>query len=143
MTVDLPDVNVWVALCDSFHIHHRRTQQFWDHERSKQIAFCGVTVGGMLRILTLPTAMAGNPFTPPQAVRKYQSFAALPEVSFLADSPDLGIRLAAWAQHPFFTPKLWTDAWIAAIAMEHGCRVVSFDSDFAKFPGLNFLHLTP
>jgi len=97
----------------------------------------------MLRILTLPSAMAGNPFTPPQAVQRYQSIASLPEVSFLADSPALGVWLSKWAHQPFFTPKLWTDAWIAAVAMENGCRVVSFDSDFAKFPGLDFLHLAP
>jgi predicted nucleic acid-binding protein len=97
----------------------------------------------MLRILTLPSAMGGNPFTPPEAVQKYQAFAALPEVYFLTDSPNMVATLAIWSTLPFFTPKLWTDAWIAAIAMENGCRVVSFDSDFARFPGLNFLQLTP
>lgn len=143
MATDLPDVNLWVALCSPYHAHHQRAQQFWDHERSDRIAFCGVTVGGMLRVLTLPFAMGGNPFTPPEAVRKYQTFASLPEVSFFPDSPSVAARLSSWTQQAFFTPKLWTDAWIAAIAMEHGCRVVSFDSDFAKFPGLDFLHLAP
>jgi toxin-antitoxin system PIN domain toxin len=31
-----------------------------------------------------------------------------------------------------------TDAWYAALAIEHGCEWITFDSDFARFPGLKF-----
>jgi toxin-antitoxin system PIN domain toxin len=30
------------------------------------------------------------------------------------------------------------DATLAALAIEHGCEVVSFDRDFARFPGLRW-----
>jgi predicted nucleic acid-binding protein len=30
------------------------------------------------------------------------------------------------------------DAHLAALAVEHGATVVSFDSDFARFPGVAF-----
>lgn len=33
---------------------------------------------------------------------------------------------------------LATDAWFAALAMEWGCELVSFDRDFARFPGLKW-----
>ena len=29
-----------------------------------------------------------------------------------------------------------TDAWFAALAIEHGCTFVTLDRDFARFPGL-------
>jgi toxin-antitoxin system PIN domain toxin len=29
-----------------------------------------------------------------------------------------------------------TDAWFAALAIEHGCTWITFDRDFARFPGL-------
>ena len=29
-----------------------------------------------------------------------------------------------------------TDAWYAALAIEHGCTFITFDRDFASFPGL-------
>ena len=143
MATDLPDVNVWVALSDTFHVHHKRATEFWDKERSASAAFCGVTATGMMRILTLPSAMGGRPFNLPDAVKKYREFAVLPEIGFLKDSPNVCSRVEDWAREPFFTGKLWTDAWIAALAMENGCRVVSFDSDFGKFPGLDFLRLGP
>ena len=31
-----------------------------------------------------------------------------------------------------------TDAWFAALAIEHGCEWVTFDRDFARFPGLKW-----
>lgn len=31
-----------------------------------------------------------------------------------------------------------TDAWYAALAIERGCRFITFDRDFARFPGLDW-----
>jgi len=35
---------------------------------------------------------------------------------------------------------LVADAYLAALAIEHGCEWVSTDSDFARFPGLRWRH---
>jgi uncharacterized protein len=34
--------------------------------------------------------------------------------------------------------NLVTDAWFAALAIEHECEWLSFDTDFAMFPGLRW-----
>ena len=31
-----------------------------------------------------------------------------------------------------------TDAWFAALAIEHGCEWITFDRDYARFPGLKW-----
>lgn len=36
--------------------------------------------------------------------------------------------------------KLVADAWHAALAIEHACHWISTDSDFARFPLLNWSH---
>jgi len=36
------------------------------------------------------------------------------------------------------TGRRMTDAWFAALAVEHGCTWISFDRDFARFPGLDW-----
>ena len=33
-----------------------------------------------------------------------------------------------------------TDAYLAALAIEHGCEFVTTDSDFARFEGLRWRH---
>ena len=36
------------------------------------------------------------------------------------------------------TGPLVTDAWFAALAIEHGCEWITLDRDFARFPGLKW-----
>ena len=36
--------------------------------------------------------------------------------------------------------KLVPDAYLAALALEHGCEVVTTDKDFRRFPGLRWRH---
>jgi len=36
--------------------------------------------------------------------------------------------------------KLVADAYHAALAIEHGCELVTCDADFARFPGLRWRH---
>ena len=36
--------------------------------------------------------------------------------------------------------NLVTDAHLAALAIEHGCELITTDSDFARFPGLRWRH---
>ncbi|MGH3390454.1 MAG: type II toxin-antitoxin system VapC family toxin [Actinomadura sp.] len=38
------------------------------------------------------------------------------------------------------TGKLVPDAYLAALAIEHGCEFLTDDRDFAKFPGLRWRH---
>jgi uncharacterized protein len=34
--------------------------------------------------------------------------------------------------------NLVQDAWLAALAIESGCEWITFDRDFARFPGLRW-----
>jgi predicted nucleic acid-binding protein len=34
--------------------------------------------------------------------------------------------------------NLITDAYLAALAIENGCRFLTFDRDFARFPGFDW-----
>ena len=35
---------------------------------------------------------------------------------------------------------LVSDAYVAALAVEHGCELITTDSDFARFPNLRWRH---
>jgi toxin-antitoxin system PIN domain toxin len=140
---DVPDVSVWLALTDPDHTHHRAARHYWDTERTGNLVFLRVTFFGLLRLLTNTHVMDGRPFSPAESWRAGQTYLALPEISLLPDPPEIDGTMEAWTAEPFFNSKLWTDAWIAASAVGYGYRLVSFDTDFGKFPGLNFLHLKP
>jgi predicted nucleic acid-binding protein len=87
--------------------------------------------------------MHGAPFTPGEAWAAYRAFAKLPEVVFIEDSLAAEERFELWSCRPDFPTHGWSDAWIAAMALTGGARVVSFDADFAAFAHLSFLHLQP
>jgi uncharacterized protein len=50
---------------------------------------------------------------------------------------DIFVRLCVAARA---RGKLVADAYHAALAIEHGCELVTTDSDFARFPGLRHRH---
>jgi toxin-antitoxin system PIN domain toxin len=141
--IDVPDLNLWLALIDPDHAHHARARRYWEHEAAAEIAFCRVTMLGLLRLLTHPRVMHGAPFTSAEAWDAYRAFAGLPEVCFVEDSLAAEKRFELWSRVPGFPAHRWTDAWIAALASSAGARVVSFDSDFTTFPDLDFFHLRP
>lgn len=141
--IDVPDLNLWLALIDPDHAHHSRARRYWEHEAASEIAFCRVTMLGLLRLLTHPRVMHGAPFTSAEAWDAYRAFAGLPEVCFVEDSLAAEKRFERWSRVCGFPSHRWNDAWIAALASSAGARVVSFDSDFTTFPDLDFFHLRP
>ncbi len=141
--IDLPDINVWLALTCEDHPHHLRARQYWEVESAGRLAFCRITMLGLLRLATHAKVMQNHPFHPTEAWKIYRDFLALPEVLFIAEPTDIEHAFAVYSEIAQFPAGRWTDAYLAAFANTTGCRMVSFDSDFQQFPELDFLHLAP
>ena len=64
----------------------------------------------------------------------YQNFRALSCIDLLADAPDYDTQLQTLLTNQAALPtRLWTNAYLAALAQSAGLRLVSFDKDFARF----------
>ena len=83
-----------------------------------------------------------NPLSPHEAWITYRQFLSLPNIRWLPEPPGLDDRFCALSCAPGFVHHLWTDAYLAAFALATPARLVSFDGDFKRFPGLDFLHLS-
>ena len=138
--VDLLDVNVWLALCLPGHPYHQRARTFWFNESSETIGFCRITSLALVRLLT-QASITGEPLSVAEAWIAYRDFRLLPEVVFLPEPAGCEERLESWALGDKQSRQLWTDAYLAAFAQASGARLVSFDSDFKRFPGLSWLPL--
>ncbi len=141
--IDLLDINVWLALADENHAHHFRARRYWEEESSSQIAFCRVTMLGLLRLATNSKVMHGQPFAPSEIWQAYRNFRSLPEVTLMADPSDLELHFSTLTEPDHFPNHRWTDAYLAALSQATSSRLVSFDSDFKHFKGLRFFHLKP
>ncbi len=139
---DLLDINVWLALVDKRHIHHPAASRYWADTTVQSRAFCRVTANGFLRLSSHASVMP-NPLSPHEAWIVYRQFLSLPIICWLPEPAGLDDQYCVFSCAPGFVHHLWTDAYLAAFAMTSGCRLVSFDGDFKRFAGLNFMQLMP
>jgi toxin-antitoxin system PIN domain toxin len=139
---DLPDVNVWLALSDADHKHHAAAKAYWLRLGDIQVAFCRISMLGFLRLSTQPKVLSFQPSIP-EAWNLYRQYLSAAHVVFLNEPPHFEASMEKLTSTPGFVHRLWTDAYLAALAIASGCRLVSFDSDFQTFDGLHFLHLKP
>jgi toxin-antitoxin system PIN domain toxin len=138
---DLPDLNVWLALAATQHPHHAQALTYWEQQASGQVLFCTVTALGLVRLLSQPKLMGASVLGSAEASDLLQTFRRQPGVAMAApehDGWDLFHTLLSSAELP---ARLQTDAYLAALVIANGWRLVSFDRDFERFKGLNWLAL--
>ena len=138
---DLPDVNLWLALLNPQHPHHSAAKHYWEQAAAQRIAFCRVTMLGLLRLSTNKAVMGGTPYTVGQAWQAWQAVIDLPEVVIVSEPPGIEALMRRHSSAPAFRQTDWTDAYLAAFAHLANLRMVSFDKGFAKYGGLALLAL--
>ncbi len=138
---DLVDTSVWVPLSAPDHVHYARARRYWDDEASEELAFCRVTALALLRHLTNPHIMGAAVLDGAAAWRALATWLAVPRVRMLAEPAGLDEWLNRWSESLDLRGGVWTDAYLAAFAAASGCRLVAFDGDFRRYPGIQFLHL--
>jgi toxin-antitoxin system PIN domain toxin len=106
-------------------------------EGDEPFAVAEVVLAGFLRIVT--NAKIFDPSTPMKtAIAFCQQLVECPRAALVAPSRrhwDLFVGLCTDIQGP-----LVTDAYLAALAIEHGCELITTDGDFARFKGLRWRH---
>jgi toxin-antitoxin system PIN domain toxin len=140
---DLPDLNVWLALSLQSHPHHALARAYWQTVAPRRVAFCQITVHGFLRQLGNPHVATDAPATVGEAWAALKRLRALPEVSYAAETSATQPIIEEWIAAALFTPRMWTDVQLAALAKAHDYRLVTLDRDFLRFPGLRLLLLEP
>jgi toxin-antitoxin system PIN domain toxin len=141
--LDLLDVSVWLPLCAPDHVHHRRAIRYWEQEAAGELVFCRVTALGLLRLLTNPRILGSRVLDTAAAWRALEAWLATPQVRLMDEPAGVDELLAVWSASLDIHGGAWTDAYLAAVAVARGCRLVAFDGDFRRYPGLSFLHLRP
>jgi len=137
--VQLPDVNVLIYAHREDAPEHRRYAAWLRTLTAapEPFALSEVVLAGFLRIVTNPRI-----FDPPTsmatAIRFCQRLVDWPRAVVIAPGDqhwDVFVGLCANIEGP-----LVTDAYLAALAIEHGCELITTDSDFARFARLRWRH---
>jgi predicted nucleic acid-binding protein len=95
--------------------------------------------------MTNPALLAryGNPaLTNVQAWNVYQALLADERIALRSvEPPDIESTWREFALRTTASTRLWTDAYLAAFARAAGCQMVTTDSAFRQFAGLDLLLL--
>ena len=106
---------------------------------SEPFALSVLVLSGFIRIVTNPRV-----FDPPSTLDRSFAFVSSlvkrPTARIVGPGPDHLDIFERLCRETGATGKLAADAQHAAVAMEHGCTIVSTDSDFSRFPGLRWQH---
>ena len=121
--LDLPDVNVLVALLQPDHVHHQNAKQWFANVA--RFATTPITEAGLLRVSLNPSVMGAN-IRATDALASLRSIRADPRAEFLADDTSLAqatINLVGLAGH-----RQVTDLHLVNLAAAHSARLVTFDT---------------
>lgn len=139
--MQLPDVNILVyAFREEAQDHARYRRWLEDLAASgESFAISELVLSSFLRLVT--NAQIFRPGTPwRNAIAFVDAVCRQPGCLRVAPGQrhwEIFVRLC---EHSSASGKLIADAYLAAIAIEHGCEWITADRDFARFPGLRWRH---
>jgi toxin-antitoxin system PIN domain toxin len=125
----LLDVNVLLALFDQDHLHHRRAREWFTGEIRHGWASCAPTQNGLVRILSQPSYP--NPLSPSEAAGRLRAATGERHHEFWECSISL-LDTSRFDLRRVHGPRQVTDAYLLALAVENGGRLVTLDGRIAS-----------
>ncbi|MEN3281396.1 MAG: uncharacterized protein V7607_2536 [Solirubrobacteraceae bacterium] len=138
----IPDVNILLYASDTASSHHAAARRWVESALSatETVGFGIVVLLGFIRIATNPQVMAA-PLAFSEAFDQVEEWLAQSPAAVLHPGPR---HLVVWRELievAGTAGNLTTDAHLAALAIEHGATLASFDGDFHRFGGLKLEYL--
>jgi uncharacterized protein len=140
-TVLLPDVNVLLAGFRADHVHHRPARRFLDAARSGHdvLGLSDFALAGVVRLATNARVFR-RPDTV-DAVVDYLDVLLEPPGQLVRAGTTHWSRFADLCRRLQLRSNLVPDAYLAALAVEQGAELVTFDRGFGRYPGLRWRSL--
>ena|SRR5688572_9635257 len=137
----LVDANILLYAEDSLSEHHEAARTWWDQQLSgsSPVALSWPVLTAFIRISTNPR-LHQRPLTLREAIDRVQSWFDQPCVRILIPGEGHWLIFQQMLREGRATANLVTDARLAALAIEHNCKLYSADSDFARFKALNWIN---
>jgi uncharacterized protein len=137
----LVDVNVLVPVLLPQHPAYGAAHA-WLMGRPAEAPACWAvpTQLGVLRLLSQPRVMGDAALTPERALQTWDNLVRAAGLQAITSTPPAHTQhLRKLVAGRAISANLWTDAWLAAMALSLDSEMVSFDRGFRSFEGL---HLT-
>jgi uncharacterized protein len=137
--VIVPDVNLLVYAYNSADPQHRAAKDWWEGclNGTRPVGLPWVVAAGYIRLMTHPRVLR-EPLTTAQAVGHVQSWLGQPCLLVIEPGKQFPDRFFQFLTELGTAANLTTDAYLAALTLEHQAELHSCDTDFARFKGLRW-----
>jgi toxin-antitoxin system PIN domain toxin len=131
------DVNVLLYATDADSAHHEPARAWLDDAFSgrEAIGFAWVVLLGFLRLITQARLVA-RPLTADEAADSVEHWLQQPVATVVHPTTRHLSIVRGLLTSVGTAGNLVNDAHLAALAVEHGAEIVSFDRDFGRFEGV-------
>jgi toxin-antitoxin system PIN domain toxin len=136
--VNLVDANVLLYAVNTDAAHHGRSRRWLDRALSgaDTVAFSWIALLAFVRLAT-KVGLFPSPLTVDQAMDRVDAWLGADPAVVLAPTSDHARLVRTLLAAVGSGGNLVNDAHVAALSIEHRCGIVSFDTDFGRFPGVH------
>jgi uncharacterized protein len=131
------DANVLLYAVDSASAHHEPARAWLDESLggAEAVGLAWAVLLAFIRVGTNPSILP-RPMTADEATDQVERWLDAPAAVVAQPTARHASLLRGLLQAIGTAGNLTTDAHLAALAVEHGADIVSYDRDFARFPGV-------
>jgi toxin-antitoxin system PIN domain toxin len=137
--VILVDANILLYAEDKLSPQHEAARTWWDAQLSgsSPVCLCWTVISAFIRIAS-NSRVFENPLSVPQTLKRVQSWLDQPCARLIEPTDRHWLVFQLMLTEGQALGILVTDAHLAALAVQHGCELMSTDVDFARFPRLKW-----
>ena len=137
----LVDANILLYAEDSLNTRNEKARIWWDSQLSSAgvVCLCWTVINAFIRIGTNARVFE-YPLSNKQALSRVQSWLDQPCTRIIRPTEQHWKVLSQLITESQVSANLVTDAHLAALAIEHGCKLASTDADFSRFSGLKWIN---
>jgi toxin-antitoxin system PIN domain toxin len=135
----LPDVNLLVYAYNRAAPYHQKAVDWWESSLNgkEPVALPWIVSSGFIRLMTHPRVLE-NPMAVSSAVACVKEWRACPVVLTIEPGRRFDALFFDYLEQMGTAGNLTSDAYLAALAVEHQAELHSSDNDFHRFSGLRW-----
>lgn len=135
----LPDINLLVYAHNAAAPHHKASSRWWTDclNGDEPVALPWIVSSGFIRLTTHPRVLE-SPLSPAAAVSYVEIWLERPNVLAVEPGKSFRRHFFRYLKSLGTAGNLTTDAYLAALAVEHQAELQSNDTDFHRFEGLRW-----